>query len=208
MPQKRFVARDLAHIAIFAAFIAALGLPGAILIGPIGVSITLQTLGVMLAGAILGARKAAAAVLLFMVLVAAGLPLLSGGRGGLTWLTTAPSAGYPYGWLLGALFIGYFTARILPRYPLPLALLITALGGIAVVYAVGIPVNWINISRNASPADDKTFLFVLGQSAWFVLLDTVKVAVTVLIARQVHRAYPGLIAGATTMAPAFGTSRS
>ena len=41
--------RDLSRIAIFAAIIAALTFPGAIPLG-IGVPITLQTLGVMLAG--------------------------------------------------------------------------------------------------------------------------------------------------------------
>ena len=49
----RFSARDMAQIAVFAALIAALGLPGAITVGFSGVPITLQTLGVILAGAIL-----------------------------------------------------------------------------------------------------------------------------------------------------------
>ena len=47
------------------------------------VPITLQTMGVMLAGSVLGARRGALAVLTFLALVAAGLPLLAGGRGGL-----------------------------------------------------------------------------------------------------------------------------
>ena len=74
-------ARDLAQIAIFAALIAALGLPGPLNIGP--VPITMQTLGVMFAGAILGPRKGTLAVLLFLVLTAVGLPLLAGARGGI-----------------------------------------------------------------------------------------------------------------------------
>ena len=44
-------------------------------------------------------------MLLFLSLTAAGLPLLSGGRGGLVWFTTSPSAGYPYGWLLGVVVV-------------------------------------------------------------------------------------------------------
>ena len=46
--------------------------------GSTGVPITLQTLGVMLAGGILGARKGFLSVLVFLVLVSAGLPLLAG----------------------------------------------------------------------------------------------------------------------------------
>ena len=82
MANRRSTARDLAQIAIFAALIAALGLPGTITVGPTGVPITLQTLGVMLAGGILGARKGFLSVLVFLVLTSAGLPLLAGGRGG------------------------------------------------------------------------------------------------------------------------------
>ena len=59
MANRKNTARDLAQIAIFAALIAALGLPGAITVGSTGVPITLQTLGVMLAGGILGAMTLA-----------------------------------------------------------------------------------------------------------------------------------------------------
>ena len=72
-------ARDLAVVATFAGFIAALGLVPAF--APFGfpVPITLQSFGIMLTGAVLGARRGASAVLLFLALVALGLPLLSGG---------------------------------------------------------------------------------------------------------------------------------
>lgn len=178
-------ARDLAQIAIFAALIAALGLPGALSIGAVAVPITFQTLGVMLAGAILGARKGFLAVLLVLALAAAGLPLLSGGRGGLVWFTTSPAAGYPYGWLLGALVIGLLTRMLLPRYPFWPALGATILGGIVVVYAIGAPVTAINLGIPVWAA------FV--DSAKFLPGDLLKAVVTVIVAKQVHRAYPGLI---------------
>jgi biotin transport system substrate-specific component len=181
----RLSVRDLAQIAIFAALIAALGFPGAIAIGASAVPITFQTLGVMLAGAILGARKGFLAVLLLLVLAAAGLPLLSGGRGGLVWFTTSPAAGYPYGWLLGVLVIGVLTSRLLPRYRFVPALGATLLGGIVVVYAVGVPVTAINLGLPLWAA--------LVDSAKFLPGDLVKIVVTVLVAGQVHRAYPGLI---------------
>ena len=52
----------------------------AIQVGP--VPITAQTLGVMLAGSILGARRGFLSQLLFLVLVAIGLPVLPGRRRG------------------------------------------------------------------------------------------------------------------------------
>ncbi|MCU1443891.1 MAG: biotin transporter BioY [Cryobacterium sp.] len=185
MTPRFLTARDLAQIAIFAALIAALGLPGALSVGAVAVPITFQTLGVMLAGAILGARKGFLAVLLLLALAAAGLPLLSGGRGGLVWFTTSPAAGYPYGWLLGAALIGFLTSRLLPKYRFWPALGATVLGGIVVVYAIGIPVTAINLGLPLWAAAIDSVKFLPG--------DLLKAVVTVLVARQVHIAYPGLI---------------
>ena len=74
--------RNLTLVALFAALIAALALIPKFSLG-FGVPITAQTLGVMLCGTVLGAKRGTLAVLLFLVLVAIGLPLLAGGRGGL-----------------------------------------------------------------------------------------------------------------------------
>ena len=58
------------------------------LIPPIALSITpvpitLQSLGVMLAGGLLGSRLGALSQLVFLLIVGVGAPLLAGGRGGL-----------------------------------------------------------------------------------------------------------------------------
>lgn len=183
-PKRRGTARDLAQIAVFTGLIAALGLPGALTIGGGAVPITFQTLGVMLAGAILGARKGFLSVLLLLVLVAAGLPLLSGGRGGLG-VFVGPSAGYLAGWLLGAAVIGWATARLLPRYRVVPALLWTALGGIVAIYLIGVPVF---AAITGTPLG-----VAIAGSAVFLPGDLLKVVVTVLVAKSVHRAWPGLI---------------
>ena len=75
--------RDLVLIALFAAIVVVLGLIPPITLGFIPVPITAQSMGVMLAGCILGAKRGALAFLLFLLLVIIGLPVLSGGRGGL-----------------------------------------------------------------------------------------------------------------------------
>ena len=184
-PKRRSTATDLAQVAVFAALIAALGLPGALYLGGTAVPITYQTLGGMLAGAILGARKGFLAVLLFLALVAAGLPLLSGGRGGIS-VFVGPSVGYLLGWLLGAALIGWATARLLPAYRILPALAWTALGGIVAVYLVGVPVF---AAITGTPLG-----VAIAGSAIFLPGDLAKVVVTVLVAKGVHRAWPGLIA--------------
>ncbi|MBM7505143.1 biotin transporter BioY [Agromyces aurantiacus] len=182
--RSRTSARDLAQIAVFAALIAALGLPGALYLGGTAVPITFQTLGVMLAGAILGARKGALSVLLLLALVAAGLPLLSGGRGGIA-VFAGPSVGYLIGWVLGAFVVGWLTARLLPTYRVLPALAATAFGGIVVVYLVGVPVL---AAITGTPLG-----VALAGSAIYLPGDVLKVVVTVLVAKGVHRAWPGLI---------------
>jgi biotin transport system substrate-specific component len=100
--------RDLAYIALFAAITAVLGLLPAVPVPAVPVPITAQTLGVMLAGAVLGARRGGLAILLFLVVVAIGLPVLAGGRGGLS-VFAGPSAGFLYAWPVAAFVTGLLT---------------------------------------------------------------------------------------------------
>ncbi|MEU7765679.1 biotin transporter BioY [Nocardia sp. NPDC049190] len=177
-------ARDMAQIAVFAALIAAFGLPGAITVGFSGVPITVQTLGVVLAGAVLGARKGTAAVVVFLALTMIGLPLLSGGRTGLTALA-GPSAGYLIGWVPAAAFIGVLTVRIVPRYPIALGLLINALGGIVIIYLFGTIGLLLRTDLGVGSA--------IGTNVAFIPGDLAKVVVATVVAKGVHRAYPGVI---------------
>jgi hypothetical protein len=63
---RRFTSRDLALVAVFCGIVAALGVVPAL--HPFGqaVPITAQSMGVMVAGALLGARRAGLALLLFV----------------------------------------------------------------------------------------------------------------------------------------------
>lgn len=103
--------RDLVLTALFAAIIVALGLLPPISLGFIPVPITAQSLGVMMAGVVLGARRGAIAVLIVLVLVAIGLPVLSGGRGGLA-IFASPTAGFLIGWIFAAFVTGYLSERL------------------------------------------------------------------------------------------------
>jgi biotin transport system substrate-specific component len=182
----RFTSRDLALVATFAGVVAALGVIPAVYPFGATVPITAQTLGVMLAGSIIGRWRAGAALLLFLALVALGLPLLAGGRGGLG-VFAAPSVGYLVAFPVGAWVIGWITERGGTPYTLHWGLVANIVGGILVVYAIGIPgVAWrAHISIQA--ATTASGLFVVG--------DLAKAVIATLVARGVHQAYPGLVDG-------------
>jgi biotin transport system substrate-specific component len=147
----------------------------------ITVPITAQTLGVMLAGSVLGARRGALAVLTFLAVVAVGVPLLSGGRGGLA-VFVGPSAGYLYAWPLAAFVIGTITQLSWRRFNLAWAMVANLVGGVAVIYALGIPFTSIYGNVSLSAAATGSLSFVPG--------DLVKVGIASVVAVAVHKAYP------------------
>ncbi len=175
-------ARDLALIAIFAGIVAALGLVPPIALPVIPVPITAQTLGVMLAGAVLGGRRAFLALLLFVALVALGLPLLSGGRGGLG-VFAGPSVGFLVGFPFAALVTGWLSTSLTRgrSYRLVPGILAALIGGVVVEYAFG--VTGFLLVTQSSPLP--VLLFLPG--------DVIKAVIAALVARGVHQAYPGLL---------------
>jgi biotin transport system substrate-specific component len=175
-------ARDLALVATFAALIAVLGIPGQLALFGNTVPVTLQTLGVMLAGSVLGWKRGALAVLVLLALVAAGLPLLAGGRGGLA-VFAGPSVGYLIGWPLGAAVIGWLVQRRLPGYDVRWGLLANVVGGIAAVYLVGIPVQ-------AAVTGTSGLVATAVAALVFLPGDVLKALVATSVAAGVHRGYP------------------
>lgn len=138
--------KNLTYVALFAALIAVLGLIPKIDL-MVGVPITAQSLGIMLCGTVLGAKRGALAVVLFLVLVAAGLPLLSGGRGGLA-LFSGPSAGFLFGFPVAAFVAGLIVERWEARIGVS-AFVAAVVGGIVVLYAIGIPVLAAQLSTES-----------------------------------------------------------
>ncbi|WP_017607006.1 biotin transporter BioY [Nocardiopsis alkaliphila] len=181
--RRGLTARDLALIAIFAALIAAMSVTVAIPLPFSPVPITLQTLGIMLAPSLLGAKRGTLAVVAFLALGLAGLPLFAGGRGGLAVLA-GPSAGFIVSWVFAALVIGLLTDLMVRsgKYRFWQGLLINALGGVIVIYAIGVP--WMGVVLG-----DGVLATGLAMVA-FLPGDIVKAVVTALIATTVFRAYP------------------
>ncbi|SCK17072.1 biotin transport system substrate-specific component [Variovorax sp. HW608] len=175
--------RSLAHVALFAALIAVMGLIPKIDL-PFGVPITLQTLGVMMAGCLLGARRGFLAVGLFLLMVALGLPLLAGGRGGLG-VFVAPSAGFLIGWPFGAAVCGFVMRRLSHlrgRALLAGAFVAALVGGIGVVYAFGIAGLALVAKLSVQQAALASAVFIPG--------DLVKCAICAAVVQTVVRGLP------------------
>jgi biotin transport system substrate-specific component len=182
----RFDTRDIARIAIFAAIIAALGLIGPIPV-PGLVPITAQTLGIILAGAVLGPRRGAAAVTVFLLLVFIGLPLLSGGYGG-AGVFAGVSAGYLIGWIPGAFVVGLIahSGRGISWWRVAIG---GVIGGILVIYFFGIPVQAAVTHLPLGQTILTSLVFVPG--------DLIKIAITTILTVGLWKAYP----------PVFGAKR-
>lgn len=178
-------ARNAALIAVFAGFVAALGLVPMFQPPGFSVPITAQSLGVILAGAILGGRRGFAALVLFLALVAVGLPVLPGGRGGLGVFFT-PSVGFLLGFPLAAFVVGWLTERGGAPYRLSWGIVSNVVGGIVVLYAAGIAGMAAVTGMSVGAAAVASWIYIPG--------DLTKVVLAALIARGVHAAYPGLIA--------------
>ncbi len=172
--------RNLAFVALFAALIAALGLIPKFTLG-FGVPITAQSLGIMLCGAVLGSRRGAMAVLLFLLLLALGLPLLAGGRGGLG-LFVSPSAGFLFGWPIAA----FVTGLVVEKWrgaPLTLvAGIASVIGGILVLYVFGVVGLAITLKKSTYEAALLVVAFVPG--------DIVKAGLAGVITAALAKARP------------------
>ena len=182
--QRVFSAAGSAMTATFVGVIAAMGAIPAFPVPGSTVPITIQSMGVMLAGAILGRWRGAAAVTIFLLLVALGLPLLSGGRGGLGVFFT-PSVGFLIGFPVAAFVIGWLSERLSAPRSLARMIAVNIFGGIVVLHAFGIIGVALVTQISLGAAIVASWVYLPG--------DLVKAVLAAVVARGVHQALPGLL---------------
>lgn len=185
---QRSASTDLALIAVFAAFCAVMSVMPALPVGPLAVPITLQTLAVYLTGLVLGGRRGGLAVLLYVVVGVAGLPIFSGFRGG-PGVLAGPSAGYIIGFAIAGLCTGLLAYAALRRARTQRArafglFFAALLGGFVVCRITGIPGMSINGGLSLRDAFFADIVYWPG--------DLIKCAAAALVAAAVHRAFPRL----------------
>jgi len=98
--------------------------------------VTGQSLGVMLAGLLLGARNGAISQMVYLLLGVLGLPVYANGTAGVGVLA-GPTGGFIWGFVLGAYVCGKLTEKNSRATFLPLAGA-AVLGGVVVVYIPGV----------------------------------------------------------------------
>ena len=152
--------KTIVLVSLFAALIAVLGLAPKVP-GPFGVPITAQSMGIMLCGTVLGAKRGALAVLLFITLTAIGLPLLSGGRGGLG-VFASPSSGFIIGFPLAAYVAGLITTKLRMVKIFYSSLLGAIIGGIFVLYIPGIIGMSLALGKSISEATVIALIYIPG----------------------------------------------
>ena len=176
-------ARSIAQVSLFAALMAVMGLIPKIDL-PFGVPITIQSLGVMLAGVMLGPWRGLQSMLLFLAAVAVGLPLLSGGRGGIG-VFMAPSAGYLIGYALAAGITGAIMAALpqsTPRRTAFSAFIASVVGGLLCLHAFGV----LGLMQLANMSFAQAFKVTLA----FVPGDFIKCILCAIIVHTVARDMP------------------
>jgi biotin transport system substrate-specific component len=181
-------ATDVALVATFAAFVAVCAILPAIPVAGLAVPITLQTFGVMLTGIVLGARRGALALLLYVVVGLAGLPVFSGGTGGLAVVAKA-SFGYVLGFVLAAALVGFlvsrFAAGLRPARRYWAIFACATVTSLVAIHPIGIAVMGWRLGMSPSEA------IVAG--ATFLPGDVIKNLLAALVATALFRAFPDLL---------------
>lgn len=145
--------------------------------GATGVPVTLQSLMVLLAGGVLGPVQGCTAMVLYLFLGAAGLPVFSGGTGGIG-VILGPGGGYLLSFPAAAWLVGVLTP--VRRSPSLVATSLAMLVGLAAIYAGGAGWAYLVGGQGLSAA-------VSGWVLPFLPLDLVKAAAAAALSAAVRR---------------------
>jgi len=147
------------------------------------VPITGQTFGALLAGVLLGKWWGGISLTIYAGLGMAGLPWFQNLSGGLAYMS-GPTGGYIIGFILAALFLGYFTDKYIRSRSFLTMLGLMLFANFVLIYVPGLlQLNlWLNLVKG-QPA---TFVELLMMGAIpFIAGDITKAIAAALIARGI-----------------------
>ena len=164
--QQRSWLLDAVLVVLFSAFVA---LTAQVEIPLWPVPLTLQTLGVLFTGAVLGSRRGALALLLYLTEGALGLPVFAGGASGVGYML-GPTGGYLVGFVVAAGVVGRLAQRGWDRR-LVWAAVAMVIGNV-IIYACGVAWLAVFLGDLWGALVNGMLLFVVG--------DLIKIAVAAL----------------------------
>ena len=167
---------DIALIALFTAVMAVcswISIPAA-------VPFTMQTFGVFITVGILGGKRGTLAILVYLLLGAAGLPVFSGFTGGFGHLM-GPTGGYIIGFIFSALLM-WLAEKLLGRSVRVLAVSMAA--GLLVCYAFG--TAWF-IAVYTKSTGEVGLMTALGWCVFpYIIPDVIKIVLALLLTRRLR----------------------
>ena len=175
--RKRISVYDLVMVALFAALIAVcawITIPGA-------VPFTLQTMGVFLAVGLLGGKRGTAAVLVYILLGAVGMPVFSGFSGGVGRLL-GTTGGYIIGFPVAALAMRAMEAIFRKaNCVLPVSMLL----GLLLCYAFG--TAWFLVLYTQTKGAISVASVLSMCVVPFIIPDLLKIALALLLTSRLKR---------------------
>ncbi len=177
IPHSHSDARAITTMALVAALLCA----AAWIMIPVGaVPVTLQVFIVLLAGLVLTPKRAALAVIVYLVLGTAGVPVFAGAQGGLG-ILLGPTGGYLVGFAVAAPVVASVRRGIASRHGASIGDAAGVVCGVIIIYVFG----WAQLA--ASTGMGLAPAFVAGVAP-FVALDAAKGVAAVGVAAALRRA--------------------
>lgn len=176
---KKSVLTDMVYVAVFTAIISVL----AQISIPLGVIVpfTLQTLGMFLAGAMLGWKRGTLSVILYVLLGAVGLPVFAGFSGGVSVLF-GPTGGYIIGFIFTALAVGFMTDKLGRKL---WVLAVSMVIGLLLCYIFG--TAWFIILYNIQ-GNAMDLITALGYCVFpFLIADGLKIIVAAVLVNRLDK---------------------
>jgi len=166
--------KPLVFAALFAALTAAVA-PFKIPLGFTPVPITLQTLVVLMSGAMLGPHFGALAMILYVVVGALGLPVFAGGGSGIGAIL-GPTGGYLISYFIAAYVIGkILQIRRKPEY---IDYVVAMVAGTIIIYVLG--AGWGMVVTGLGIA-----AILAGWVLPFIVGDTIKLLAAAYISKKI-----------------------
>jgi biotin transport system substrate-specific component len=147
------------------------------------VPLTGQTFAVLLAGVMLGTWWGGISMTIYAGIGAAGVPWFQGWQGGLAYMS-GPTGGYIIGFILAALFLGYFTDKFVKARKFFPMLGMTLFASLVLIYVPGLLQLslWLSLVKGEPASIGQVLMY---GAVPFIAGDVIKSVAAALMARAV-----------------------